>query len=156
MKILLEKLIVNYPYFFAVILFVIGVLTVLTRSNLFKKLLGINIMESAVFILFIAAGNIRGGTDPILDTSKPEAVYINPLPSALMLTGIVVSVSVTAFALSLIIRLYREYGTADARQIAQMRNSALKAADQAGRDNYRHPDRSNGKRGDKNDRSNQI
>lgn len=68
MRILLEKLIVNYPYFFAVILFVIGVLTVLTRSNLFKKLLGINIMESAVFILFIAAGNIRGGTDPILDT----------------------------------------------------------------------------------------
>lgn len=126
MKALLEKLIINYPYFFAVVLFAIGVLTVLTRSNLFKKLLGINIMGSAGFILFIASGNIRGGVEPILHTSDHEAVYVNPLPSALMLTGIVVSVSVTAFALSLIIRLYKEYGTTDAQRIARMRNEVKK------------------------------
>ena len=78
-------------------------------------------MESAIFLMFIAAGNIRGGTVPILRQSNPEALYINPVPSALMLTGIVVSVSVTAFALALIIRLYQSYGTTDARRIAEMK-----------------------------------
>lgn len=122
MRILLEKLMINYPYFAAVILFTIGALTVLTRSNLFKKLIGINIMESAIFLMFIAGGNIRGGAVPILDEANPNPLYINPVPSALMLTGIVVSVSVTAFALALIIRLYQSYGTTDARRIAEMRN----------------------------------
>ncbi len=122
MRILLEKLMINYPYFVAVILFTIGALTVLTRSNLFKKLIGINIMESAIFLMFIAGGNIRGGAVPILDEANPKPLYINPVPSALMLTGIVVSVSVTAFALALIVRLYQSYGTTDARRIAEMRN----------------------------------
>lgn len=122
MTVFLNKLVINYPYVFAVVLFVIGVLIVLTRDNLFKKLIGINIMESSIFIVFIAAGNIRGGAVPILNEAHPESVYINPLPSALMLTGIVVSVSVTAFALALIIRLYKSYGTVNARRIAEMRN----------------------------------
>lgn len=126
MKLLLEKLLINYPYVFAVILFVIGVLTVLTKDNLFKKLLGINIIESSIFIIFISAGNIRGGAEPILDSSKVNPTYINPLPSALMLTGIVVSVSVTAFALALIIRLYKTYGTTSTKRIAQLRNEVTK------------------------------
>lgn len=121
MRILLDELMVNYPYFAAMILFIIGTFTVLTRSNLFKKLIGINIMESAIFLMFIAAGNIRGGAVPILDEANPQTVCINPLPSALMLTGIVVSVSVTAFALALIIRLHQSYGTTDARRIAELR-----------------------------------
>ncbi|MGI6131836.1 MAG: sodium:proton antiporter [Bacillota bacterium] len=120
MKVPLDRLIANYPYFAAVILFAIGTLTVLTRSNLLKKLIGINIMESAIFLMFIAAGNIRGGAVPILDEANSAAQYINPVPSALMLTGIVVSVSVTAFALALIVRLYQSYGTTDARRIAEM------------------------------------
>jgi len=123
-KTLLQKLIVNYPYVISVILFIIGALTVLTRSNLFKKLLGINVMETAIFLMFIASGNIRGGAVPIL--SETEAPYINPLPSALMLTGIVVSISVTAFALALILRLYKSYGTVDANRIAQLRNGVPK------------------------------
>ena len=122
MKMLLEKLMINYPYFAAVILFAIGAATVLTRANLFKKLIGINIMESAIFLMFIAASNIRGGRVPILDKADSKDVYINPLPSALMLTGIVVSVSVTAFALALIIRLYQEYGTTNARRITEMKS----------------------------------
>ena len=122
MKILLGKLLVNYPYFAAVILFVIGATTVLTRSNLFKKLIGINIMESAIFLMFIAAGNKRGGAVPILNMADPVQPYINPLPSALMLTGIVVSVSVTAFALALIVRLYRFYGTTDAQRMSEIRS----------------------------------
>lgn len=121
MKILIEKLIVNYPYTIAVLLFVIGALIVLNKSNLFKKLIGINIMESSIFIMFVGAGNIRGGNVPILNEAN-NLTYINPLPSALMLTGIVVSVSVTAFGLALIIRLYKIYGTTDAKRIVEMRN----------------------------------
>lgn len=122
MKTFLVKLMINYPYTIAVLLFAIGALIVLTKSNLFKKLIGINIMESSIFIMFVGAGNIRGGATPILDQANPHSVYINPLPSALMLTGIVVSVSVTAFALALIIRLYKSYGTTNARKIAEIRN----------------------------------
>lgn len=115
------RLLVNYPYLAAAILFVIGTFTVLTHPNLFKKLLGINIMEGAIFLTFVASGNIRGGVAPIRATANAEVVYINPLPSALMLTGIVVSVSVTAFALALIVRLYRVYGTTDLRRIVVRR-----------------------------------
>ena len=83
-------------------------------------------MESSIFIMFVGAGNIRGGAVPILDGANSHDLYINPLPSALMLTGIVVSVSVTAFALALIIRLYKSYGTTDAGKIAEMRNEVGK------------------------------
>ncbi len=120
MREICQKLLINYPYVIAAILFFIGLLTVLTRSNLFKKLIGINIMESAIFIFFVAAGNIRGGSVPILDEANPDQIFINPLPSALMLTGIVVSVSVTAFALALIVRLYKAYGTTDIQKIARL------------------------------------
>ena len=126
MKILIDKLIVNYPYTFAILLFVIGALIVLNKSNLFKKLIGINVMESAIFIMFVGAGNIRGGTVPILHKANSGSLYVNPLPSALMLTGIVVSVSVTAFALALIIRLYNSYGTTDSKIIAEMRREMMK------------------------------
>ena len=123
MKILLGKLMVNYPYVVSIILFSIGALIVLNKTNLFKKLIGINIMESSIFIMFVAAGNIRGGAVPLYSEAHAQAgvTYINPLPSALMLTGIVVSVSVTAFALALIFRLYRSYGTTDVKKIAKLR-----------------------------------
>lgn len=117
MKIFLEKLIINYPYVIAALLFFIGLMTVLTRSNLFKKLIGINIMESAIFLLFIASSYMKGGSEPMLVEGGRDIVYVNPLPSALMLTGIVVSVSVTAFALALIVRLYKSYGTTNVNKI---------------------------------------
>lgn len=122
MKVLLEKLVINYPYTIAVLLFMIGALMVINKSNLFKKLIGINIMESSIFIMFIGGGYIRDAAVPAMETGNVQAVYINPLPSALMLTGIVVSVSVTAFALALILRLYDSYGTVDAKKIVEMRN----------------------------------
>lgn len=125
MKILFKKLIVNYPYTIAVTLFAIGALIVLNKSNLFKKLIGINVMESSIFIMFVASANIRGGLVPLLDQTNSQSVYVNPLPSALMLTGIVVSVSVTAFSLALIIRLHKSYGTTDAKEIAKIRNEAV-------------------------------
>jgi multicomponent Na+:H+ antiporter subunit C len=119
---LLTKLLNNYPYVAAVILFFLGAVTILTKSNLFKKLIGISILQSGIFLIFIAAGNIRGGIAPLLSESPIHEglPYINPLPSALILTGIVVSVSVTAFALALVVRLYKIYGTTDAVKISEM------------------------------------
>ncbi|NLL47721.1 MAG: cation:proton antiporter subunit C [Firmicutes bacterium] len=115
-----SRIVQNYPYVFALALFAIGVYTILTHSNLFKKVIGINIMEGSIYVLFIAAGNVKGGVAPVLDLGNPDLVYVHPLPQALMLTGIVVSVSVTALSLALITKLYRSYGTVDAREIARL------------------------------------
>ncbi|HZK20739.1 MAG TPA: cation:proton antiporter subunit C [Oscillospiraceae bacterium] len=125
MKLILERLLINYPYVFAAILFTIGVLTILTRSNLFKKLIGINIMESAIFLLFVSSSYIRGADEPMVVEGAIEKIYVNPLPSALMLTGIVVSVSVTAFALALIVRLHRTYGTIDLKEIEAIKDKVV-------------------------------
>jgi len=79
-------------------------------------------MQSGIFLFYIAVGNIKGGIAPIYDPSLPEAaLYINPLPSTLILTGIVVGFSVTAFALALIVKLYNYYGTIYAPKIFRMR-----------------------------------
>ncbi|MDQ7794052.1 MAG: cation:proton antiporter subunit C [bacterium] len=117
---MLLRVLANYPYLVAVVLFAIGFYTVLARSNLIKKIIGINIVQSATFLFFIASGNLRSGTPPIVEPGV-AATYVNPLPTALMLTGIVVSVSVTAFALALAVKLYGYYGTLDPDRIAQLR-----------------------------------
>lgn len=98
----------------ATILFVIGFCGLLFNWNLIKKIVGLNIMDTAVYLALTAAGHVEGRLDPIMtDPSIPATVeqYINPVPTGLVLTGIVVSVSVTAFALALTLRLYRIYGT---------------------------------------------
>lgn len=98
----------------AAILFVIGFCGLLFNWNLIKKIVGLNIMDTAVYLALTGAGHVEGRLDPIMtDPSIPATVeqYINPVPTGLVLTGIVVSVSVTAFALALTLRLYRIYGT---------------------------------------------
>ncbi len=117
----LSKLFNNYYYFAAIILFIIGFHTMLTHANLIKKIIGMNIMETAAFLIFVSIGYIEGGRAPILDEGFDQ-IYMNPLPQALILTGIVVAVSVTAYALSLIIKLYQHYGTVDADEIARIRS----------------------------------
>jgi multicomponent Na+:H+ antiporter subunit C len=117
----LEMLITNYPYFIAIIVFGVGTLIVLTQPNLVKKVIGLNIMSNAIFLFFIALGDIHGGEVPIVDPAAPATLYINPLPSALILTGIVVGFSVTAFALALIVKLYYFYGTINAPDFMKMR-----------------------------------
>lgn len=111
----------NYFYFFAVLLFLVGLHTMLTHSNLIKKVIAMNIMDTAVFLLFVSIGYIKGARAPIIQPGE-GALYINPLPGALILTGIVVGVSVTAYALSLAIKIYRYYGTVDYDEITQIRS----------------------------------
>ncbi len=98
----------------AAVLFVIGFAGLLFNMNLIKKIVGLNIMDTAVYLALTSAGHVEGRLDPIMtDPNIPATVeqYINPVPTGLVLTGIVVSVSFTAFALALTLRLYRIYGT---------------------------------------------
>lgn len=84
----------------------------LLSRNMIKKIIGMNILDSAVYLFLIVQGYVQGGVEPIIrDGITDASYYVNPVPSALVLTGIVVSVSVTAFALALTQRLYKKYGT---------------------------------------------
>jgi len=102
----------------AMILFGIGFVTLLLQKNLIKKIIGLNIMDTAIFLFLAARGYITGRSAPIIiDGITQIEYYINPLPSALVLTGIVVAVSITAFALALSLKLYKKYGTLDMDKI---------------------------------------
>ena len=110
---MLDLIITDRFAFTAVILFTIGFANVMVQKNLIKKVVGFNIMDSAVFLLLASLGYVDGGTAPIVGDVGFHPLYINPIPSGLVLTGIVVSVSVTAFSLALIQRIYRRYGTVE-------------------------------------------
>ena len=98
----------------AMILFGIGFANLLFQKNLIKKIIGFNIMDSAIYLFLAEKGYITGRIAPIIvDGVQSPEKYINPIPSGLVLTGIVVSVSVTALMLSLTMRLYKRYGTLD-------------------------------------------
>lgn len=102
----------------AVILFGIGFTMLLLHRNLIKKIMGMNIMDTAVYLFLAAKGYIKGRMVPIIaDGIQDAAAYINPVPSGLVLTGIVVSVSTTALMLALTIRLYERYGSLDLDEI---------------------------------------
>lgn len=109
-----SSILYNYEEIAAVILFGIGFTTLLLQKNMIKKIIGLNIMDTAVYLFLAAKGYINNRIAPIVvDGVKEVETYINPVPSGLVLTGIVVSVSVTALMLSLTMRLYRRYHTLD-------------------------------------------
>lgn len=108
----------NYGEAVAMILFGIGFGNLLLQSNLIKKIIGLNIMDTAVYLFLAEKGYIEGRVAPIVvDGVQSVEAYINPIPSGLVLTGIVVSVSVSALMLSITIRLYQRYHTLDLDEI---------------------------------------
>ena len=108
------NLLTNMGEAVAMLLFGIGFANLLFQKNLIKKIIGFNIMDSAIYLFLAEKGYISGRLAPILvDGNQNPELYINPIPSGLVLTGIVVSVSVTALMLSLTMRLYKRYGTLD-------------------------------------------
>ena len=114
-----SNLINNYPEAVAMILFGIGFSNLLLQKNLIKKIIGLNIMDTAVYLFLALKGYIDGRKAPVVvDGVQSAEAYINPIPSGLVLTGIVVSVSVTALMLSLTIRLYHRYHTLDMDEIS--------------------------------------
>ena len=111
---MIKTLLVNYEEAAAIILFGIGLTMLLFHRNLIKKLIGMNIMDTGVFLFLASMGYIEGRRAPIIvEGIQNVEAYINPVPAGLVLTGIVVSVSVTAVMLSLAIRLYKRYHTLD-------------------------------------------
>ena len=111
----------------AMILFGIGFANLLFQKNLIKKIIGFNIMDTAIYLFLAEKGYITGRMPPIVVNGVQDVeAYINPIPSGLVLTGIVVSVSVSALMLSLTIRLYQRYHTLDLDEIsARLRKEGL-------------------------------
>ena len=104
----------------SVMLFVVGLINLLHRRDLVRKVIGFNIMDAAIFLLLTAQGYVDGRSAPMIAEGSEAAaatLYINPIPTGLVLTGIVVSVSVSAFSLALIQRIYRRYGTTDIQEL---------------------------------------
>ena len=115
---MLNSLLTNYEETAAVILFVIGMLNLLLSKNLIKKIIGLDIMDSAVYLFLASMGYITGRSAPIVvDGVTDVTAYINPIPAGLVLTGIVVSVSVSALMMALSVDLYRKYNTLNIDEI---------------------------------------
>ena len=111
----------NYEEAVAMILFGIGFFNLLMQKNLIKKIIGMNIMDTSVYLFLAVKGYIEGHKAPIVvDGVQSAEAYINPIPSGLVLTGIVVSVSVSALMLALTIRLYRRYHTLNLDEISTL------------------------------------
>ena len=100
-----------FNYWVVVILMMIGLYIVIAHENLVKKLIGVNIFQTSIFILFISMGKAAGGTAPILNDAY--SLYSSPLPHVLILTAIVVGISTTALGLAIIIRIHHAFGTVD-------------------------------------------
>ena len=116
-----ENFFANYYYVVAIILYGIGFTTLLINRNLVKKIIGLNIAVAAVYLFLGAKGYVSGRAAPIIVGGIQDAsVYVNPVPAGLILTGIVISVSVTAFSLALIVSLYKRYETLDLDEIMRM------------------------------------
>ena len=105
----------NY-WVFAVVLMV-GLYTVIAKINLVKKLIGLSIFQSAVFLMYISMDKVEGGTAPIIQPDVVDQVYSNPLPQVLILTAIVVGVSTLALGLAIVVRIKEEYGTIEEEEI---------------------------------------
>jgi multicomponent Na+:H+ antiporter subunit C len=125
MDAILDEIIAKYNYWIYVVLMMIGFYGMIGKNNLVKKLLGMNIFQTAIILMFISSGVKKGGLIPVLDKQAAlehgvnSALINNPVPHVLMLTAIVVSVSVTGVALALMQRIYRRYGTLEENEILE-------------------------------------
>ncbi len=120
----MEFLIGKYNYWISIVLMMIGFYAMIGKRNLVKKLVGMNIFQTAIILYFVSTAAKKGATIPIVEHGHGEAIhaihaaqYVNPLPHVLMLTAIVVMVSTFGVALAFIIRIYRAYGTVEEDEI---------------------------------------
>jgi len=109
------EVLTHFNYLVVVVLMMTGFYIVISRANLVKKVVGLNIFQASVFLLYISMGKVFGGTAPILDDRF--SVYSNPLPHVLILTAIVVGVATTALAGALIVRINEAYGSVEEDEI---------------------------------------
>ena len=107
----------SFNYWVVIILMMIGFYIIIANNNLVKKIIGINIFQPSIFIMFISMGKVMDGTAPILNNLN--TLYSSPLPHVLILTAIVVGISTTALALAIIIRIHAAFGTIEDDEIQQ-------------------------------------
>jgi len=115
------------------LIIIIGLTATIVKGNLLKKLIGLSIFQTAMFLWYVSLGDVgrnilttwglKTGTPPILweEAAEKGYIYVNPLPNVLMLTGIVVSAATTAVALAIVIRIYQKYGTIEEDEIIRER-----------------------------------
>lgn len=111
----------HYNYWIVILLMMVGFYTVISRGNLIKKIAGLNMFQTSVFLLYISIGNVNEGTTPII--AEGFKVYSNPLPHVLILTAIVVGVATTALGLALVVRIKEAYGTIEEEEIHEQDKS---------------------------------
>ncbi len=127
MEKLLHEIMGKYNYWLYIVLMMIGLYGMIAKNNLIKKLVGMNIFQTAIILFYISMGYKKGGTLPIIEiphghhTIAPSAInidkYINPLPHVLMLTAIVVSVATFGVAVAVALKIYKEYNTLEEDEI---------------------------------------
>ena len=113
---MIEQLGDSWNYIIVIVLMMTGLFIVIARANLIKKLIGLSIFQTSVFLFYISLGKVAGGTAPILD-GNPGTLYSNPLPHVLILTAIVVGVATTALGLALILRISEAFGSIEEDEI---------------------------------------
>jgi multicomponent Na+:H+ antiporter subunit C len=109
-----------YHYLVFPLLLMSGIYAIIAKRNLVKKLIGLSLMQSAVFLLYITMSKVEGGTGPILKPDATDVVYSNPLPEVLILTAIVVGISTAALGLGIIVRIKEEFGSVEEDVIREL------------------------------------
>jgi multicomponent Na+:H+ antiporter subunit C len=105
----------HYSYWMTIVLMVAGMYIIIARGNLLKKLLGLAVLQTSVYLLYIAPAKLIGGTAPII--AEGYTVYSNPLPHVLILTAIVVGVATLALGLAIVVRIREAYGSIEEDEI---------------------------------------
>ena len=123
----------SWNYLVVIALMMGGLFIVISQNNLVKKLVGLAIFQTSVFIFYISVGKMAGGTAPIL-TDGPETLYSNPLPHVLILTAIVVGVATTALGLALVLRIHAAFGSIEDDQVLAMKAEAAEPRARRGGD----------------------
>jgi len=114
----IETLASHYNYIITIFLMIAGLYIVIARGNMIKKLIGLSLFQTSVYLLYISPGKIIGGTPPILDPAFK--VYSNPLPHVLILTAIVVGIATVALGLAIVVRIHEAYGTIEEDEIFEV------------------------------------
>ena len=118
---MIDFIISHFNYWIAILLMMIGFYIVISRGNLVKKIVGLNIFQVSVFMLYISMSTVKDGAAPII--TEGVKLYSNPLPHVLILTAIVVGVATTALALALVVRIKEAYGTIEEDEIHELDHS---------------------------------
>ncbi|MCB8816003.1 cation:proton antiporter subunit C [Desulfosporosinus shakirovi] len=116
------EILAKYNYWIVIILLCTGLYGIMAKQNLIKKIIALNVFQTSVLLFYVSMSKIEGGTAPILlnHGHGVQPLFDNPLPQVLMLTAIVVGISTTAVALSIVMLIYRQYGTIEEDQILEL------------------------------------